>query len=199
MNNPIPELNPALAASPVKHDIPTHVWLSGLVLGLALLGNLPAMAAQPTSSVILNWAPSPSPGIAGYNIYSGGVSGIYTNKFAAGNVTNATLANLVVGSTFYFAATSYDTAGNESPFSNEAVYVIPAGTTGLPVVLGKPSLSGGSFSFTIPGTAGASFAVEISTNLIGWVRFQTNTAPFTFVETNFSRSGKRFYRTVLLP
>ena len=199
MKNPILELKPALAASPLMHLILNHVWLNGIVLGLALLWNLPAMAAQPTSSVTLNWAPSSSPGIAGYNIYSGGVSGIYTNKFAAGNATNATLANLVVGSTFYFAATAYDSAGNESAFSNEAVYVVPPGPAGLPVVLGKPSLSGGSFSFTIPGTPGASFAVEISTNLIGWVRFQTNTAPFTFVETNFSRSGKRFYRTVLLP
>jgi len=40
----------------------------------------------------------------------------------AGNVTNATILGLAIGTTYYFAATSYDAAGDESTFSNEASY-----------------------------------------------------------------------------
>jgi hypothetical protein len=192
-------LKPATTAGPLKHNIPAHLWLKCLGVGLVLLWHLPAMASPATGSITLTWYPSPSPAIAGYNIYSGGVSGIYTNKVSAGNVTSVTVSNLVAGSTYYFVATCYDTVGDESAFSNEAVYAIPAGTSGPPVVLGKPSLSGGNFSFTIPGTTAASVVVEVSADMISWVRFQTNTAPFTFVDTNSSRFGKRFFRSVELP
>jgi hypothetical protein len=40
-------------------------------------------------TVTLLWNPSPSSNIAGYNVFKGKVSGIYTNKYAAG--TNLTL------------------------------------------------------------------------------------------------------------
>lgn len=190
---------PATTAGPLKHNIPAHIWLKCLGVGLALLWNLPVMAAPPAGSVNLTWDPSPSPAIAGYNIYSGGISGTYTNKVSAGNTSSVTLSNLVAGSTYYFAVTCYDAMSEESVFSNEAVYTVPAGTAGPPVVLGNPSLSGGSFSFIIPGPTAASFAVEVSTDMINWVRFQTNAAPFTFVDTNSSRFGKRFFRTVQLP
>jgi hypothetical protein len=117
-----------------------------------------------------------------------------------GNTTTAILANLVAGSTYYFAATSCDATGNESGYSNEAVYSVPATTTVPPLVaLASPAFSGGNFSFAVPGAAGTNVAVEASVDLINWVPVQTNTPPFTFVDTNARQFTKRFYRTVNLP
>jgi hypothetical protein len=199
MNSQKRVLKPATTAGPLKHNIPAHAWLKYLGLGVALVWNLPVMAAPPTDSVTLSWFPSPSPDITGYNVYSGGVSGIYTNKISLGNTTSVILSNMVAGSTYYFSATCYNTNGEESALSNEAVYTMPPDTTGLPVMLENPSMSGGNFSFTITSTAGDNFAVEVSEDMINWVRVQTNTAPFTFVDSNSSQSRDGFYRTVKLP
>ncbi len=75
----------------------------------------------------------------------------------------------------------------------------PSATSGPPVTLKNPSLSDGSFSFTVPGETGTSIAVEASEDLINWVRVETNTIPFTFVDPDASQFEKRFYRTVTLP
>jgi hypothetical protein len=190
---------PATIAGPLKHNMPAHIWLKCLGVGVALLWHLRVTAAPTTGSVTLTWYPSPSPGITGYNVYSGGVSGIYTNKISAGNTTSVTLSNMVAGSTYYFVATCYNTGGEESALSNEAVYTMPPDTSGLPIVLGNPSVSGGNFSFTIASMAGDNFAVEVSVDMINWVSIQTNMAPFTFVDSSSSQFSKRFYRTVKLP
>ena len=93
-----------------------------LVLVLfSALATLPAMA----QSVMLGWQPSPDPKAAGYNIYYGTTSHIYTSKVSVGNVTNVTISGLIIGDTYYFAATTYDSANQESGFSNEAVYANP--------------------------------------------------------------------------
>jgi len=39
------------------------------------------------------------------------------------------------------------------------------------------------------------YVVQASTDLVNWVSIQTNTSPFTFVDTNASKFSKRFYRT----
>lgn len=192
-------LKPANIAGQLKPNIPTRAWLRCLTLGATLLWNLPVTAVPPTSSVTLTWYPSPSPDVTGYNVYSGSASGIYTNKISVGNTTSVTLSNMIAGNTYYFSATCYDTNGEESALSNEAVYTMPPDTTGLPIVLENPSISGGNFGFTIASTAGDSFAVEVSVDMINWVRIQTNTAPFTFVDSSSSQFSYRFYRTVKLP
>lgn len=77
-------------------------------------------------SVNLDWDRSPSgTNVTGYNIYYGPASGSYTNEISFGNVTNCTISGLVQGGVYYFAATSYDSFGDESPFSNELEYQVP--------------------------------------------------------------------------
>ena len=39
------------------------------------------------------------------------------------------------------------------------------------------------------------YVVQASTDLVNWVSIQTNTSPFTFVDTNASKFSRRFYRT----
>ena len=68
-------------------------------------------------------------------------------------------------------------------------------------LLTSPALVGGQFQFTLAGTAGTNYVVQVSTNLAGsnWTGLQTNAAPFLFSETNAAAFPRRFYRGVLAP
>ncbi len=188
-------LNPTYTAGPLGQNNQARFRLKLLGATFAFLCILPSLLA---SSVTLTWYPSPSSSIMGYIVYSGTASGNYTNKIDIGNNTTVTLSNLVAGSTYYFVVTCYNAAGDESAPSNEAFYSVPAIATGQPVTLGNPSLSGGNFSFNVPGPAGTNFVIEASVDLINWVRLQTNTAPFTFIDPSASQFPSRYYRTVNL-
>jgi hypothetical protein len=78
-------------------------------------------------SVTLVWNPSISTNVAGYKIYCGSASGVYTNSVAVAGATttNATITGLVQGALYYFAATASDALGNQSPYSNETTYSVP--------------------------------------------------------------------------
>jgi len=86
------------------------------MLLLALVA-FPVVAA---TSVPLAWNVSTNTNIGGYKIYYGPASRNYTNSVDVGNVTNTVIAGLAAGVTYFFAATTYDTTGVESAFSNEA-------------------------------------------------------------------------------
>jgi len=75
-------------------------------------------------TVSLAWNPSPDSTVTGYRIYFGPSSGVYTNSIAFGRVTNETVRNLTIGSTYYFAAVAFNGVGLESPFSNEVSYKV---------------------------------------------------------------------------
>jgi uncharacterized protein YfaP (DUF2135 family) len=66
---------------------------------------------------------SPATDLAGYKIYYGTVSGNYTASIDVGNSTSIPLTTLSssvpVSGLYYIAVTVYDTAGNESAYSNE--------------------------------------------------------------------------------
>jgi len=83
--------------------------------------NLPAFA----DNVTLGWNANPNPIVTGYDIYFWINGGASTNKVSVGNATSVTLSNLVTGTTYYFAATTYDASGLESPFSAAVSYTVP--------------------------------------------------------------------------
>jgi hypothetical protein len=66
-----------------------------------------------------------------------------------------------------------------------------------PFSLLSTSLAGGQFQVYCPGVAGCNFIVQGSTNMINWVNLQTNTSPFTFVDSNAWQYPTRFYRAIL--
>ena len=83
---------------------------------------LKVQSGSDAADVTLAWNPNQSPDIAGYRIYYGTCSGIYTSRIDAGKVTNLKISDLNRDQTYYFAATTYDHNGRESSFLQEAVY-----------------------------------------------------------------------------
>ena len=162
------------------------------------------LAVRGEQSVTLSWHSSTSPSFTGYNIYYGTVSRNYSQKAAVGNTTNAVVSGLTNGTTYYFAATTYDNLGNESDFSNETSYTVPTGSTNMalgsitvtpiPVTITSVFHLSGQFGFTFSGASGLQCVVQASTNLVTWLPVETNISPFTFTDTNIAGSDRRFYR-----
>jgi Fibronectin type III domain len=109
-----------------------------LCVGLGLLYSQATLRAQ---SVVLTWNPSADPDVVGYKIYYGTASQNYTNVAVEGEVTNATISGLAYGTTYYFAATTYDDSGNESLYSNEATFSVPTPAVGSSTTLSSPTLN----------------------------------------------------------
>jgi hypothetical protein len=81
-----------------------------------------ALPSRAGISVSLVWDSSADSNIAGYKIYYGTTSHDYTSSVDVGKVTQASIAIPSANKTYYFAATTYDTSGLESDYSNEATY-----------------------------------------------------------------------------
>jgi len=62
-------------------------------------------------------------------------------------------------------------------------------------------LTGNQFQFTLTGTAGTNYILEMSTNLSAgnWIPVRTNAAPFSFIESNADSFPQRFYRGLIAP
>jgi hypothetical protein len=67
--------------------------------------------------------------------------------------------------------------------------------------LGASSFATNSFSFTITGTTGSNYIIQVTTNLAAsnWISLFTNTAPFTFTDSNASAFLRGFYRAISSP
>jgi hypothetical protein len=165
-------------------------FLAGLMICTALI-----MSAQAQANVTLAWSPSSNPIVAGFNIYYGGASGVYTNKTSVGMATSLTVPNLVVGATYYFAATTYSAAGAESALSGEVAYTVPMPVTGLQLGI-TPSKQ---FVLTMTGPVGHTYDIQATQDFITWTVIGTVTVgangSFSFTDTNAASFSKRFYRT----
>jgi hypothetical protein len=154
--------------------------------------------AQTLTSLTLGWNPSPSAGVAGYDIYYGTDSNNWTSAVPVSGegATNVTIRGLVSGQTYYFAAASFDANGDQSSLS--PIFSATAGALApaiglLSAVAGLPT---GQFGFAFSGASDAQYIVQASTDLVHWDSVQTNAGSFKFVDPNASQYSHRFYRTV---
>jgi hypothetical protein len=85
--------------------------------------------AAPSGTAILAWDGVTANNLSGYRLYYGIAPGTYFQPLGqglnVGNVLTYTVTGLTSGTRYYFVATSVDTSGNESAFSNEVFKDIP--------------------------------------------------------------------------
>ncbi|MGA2246200.1 MAG: fibronectin type III domain-containing protein [Verrucomicrobiota bacterium] len=102
------------------------------IMVLALIAGPHYLSA---GTVSLAWNPSADPIVTGYKIYYGPASEVYTTNIDVGDTTNATISGLAAGTTYYFSASSYDAAGDESVHCAEI-----SGTVQPPLTNQSPTL-----------------------------------------------------------
>ncbi len=145
----------------------------GLTICLTLfLYAAPLFAGNAT----LSWNPpttnadgTPLTDLAGFIIYDGTATGVYSYSTNVGNVTTYQVGNLTEGFTYYFAITAYDTSGNESEYSYEvsktiaprAIYSI-SGTVNESGSRRMPGSSITGVTITLSGAAAVTTTTDAS-------------------------------------
>ncbi len=90
-----------------------------------ITASLTGTGVLPKYSVNLAWDASTS-SVAGYNVYRGTQTGVYTKLNTRLDANTAYTDNAVVsGSTYYYAATSVSSTGEESSYSTPLEVVVP--------------------------------------------------------------------------
>ena len=110
------------------------LYFPAVLAGVFFVTGFLYTADSHAAEVTLAWDPSPEP-VSSYTVFYGEES-VLTNPstpLPVGNTVTCTIGDLVPGHTYYFAVKAYDDI-NESGFSNEASYTVPAaGATNCPV------------------------------------------------------------------
>jgi hypothetical protein len=168
--------------------------LARLLAGfLTLVGISTATRAQ--VSITLGWDKSTDPAVAGYRVYEGVASRVYTTKSDVGKATSTTIPGLMPTTTYYFAVTAYTTNGLESAYSGEINYAVPA-----PTAARLQMAMNSSKQIVLTGTAPPAYkyAVLASKDLKSWTTNGTltvsNNAIFQFTDTTKATNSPRFYR-----
>jgi chitinase len=114
--------------------------------------------------VTFAWNAVSAANLAGYVLYYGYAPRSYSLSVDVGNYTTAALSGLDQGKTYYFAATAYDTYGQESVFSNEVSYTVPLADAEKPSVTITSPASGALIAkkSTVTITATASDNVGVT-------------------------------------
>ena len=97
-----------------------------LFLLLPVLLILAGVNSVLSQGVVISWSSNTESDLAGYKVYYGGSSGIYYFSEDVGQSTEWILPELPDEDILYFAVTAYDSEGNESDYSEEALFYIRA-------------------------------------------------------------------------
>jgi hypothetical protein len=104
-----------------------------------------------------------------------------------------TLKNVTAGQSGVYSVTVTDRSGSTNSAATLTVYASPAGK------LASAGLANGHYTLAVQSVPGCRYIVEAATNFANWIPVATNTAPFTFVESQAGRYRQRFYRAVYVP
>ena len=121
----------------------------------------------------------------------------WTAATTGNNWTNWTAPIMLRPGTNTVRVCAVDTSGNISPTNNGTINLVlpPAALA----TLGPGAYGDGQYAFLVSGVTGYKYLVQASSDMVNWVSLQTNTAPFTFTDTNASQFDQRFYRTIFNP
>jgi len=97
---------------------------------LVLLLNFSAFA----SNIEVTWDANTETDLAGYKVFYGTASGVYSDSVDVGKVLIYNICNVTQGKTYYVALKAYDTSNNLSEFSTEVSLYIPIPDTTPPTV-----------------------------------------------------------------
>jgi hypothetical protein len=150
-------------------------------------------------SLVLDWSPSPSSSVVGYDVYYGTSSGIYLYETNVGSATQATISNLVPGVTYYFVATAYDAQGNQSLFSSEISYTVPG--SALLTVAPAANLAS-QFGMQFSAQTGHWYEIQATTDLVNWTTIWQSSVVVSntlmeFTDPAAALFASRFYRMAM--
>jgi hypothetical protein len=144
---------------------PVRSILLFLLIFFTLLFIWPGFAKA--ADVTLAWDPNQEPAVAGYKVFNGLASRNYNGTVDVGNWTSCIVSGLEPGKTYYFAAKAYDLAGNESDYSSEIAYAVPAACSfSLSPASQSFTASGGSGSIAVTAPSGCSWS---SSSSAAWI------------------------------
>ncbi len=189
-------------------------FVSALRLPIVLLCLCSLASSGIAAGVTLAWDADTSSSTAGYRLYSGTTSGVYTQVSDVGNATSAALSNLTIGKTYYFMVTAYNHGSVESAPSNQVSFVGGSTPTPTPTATPTPtptttatpaapsslkattaSSSRINLLWTDNSTNESGFKIERSTNGTTFAQIGTVGAQTTaYASTGLSASTKYFYR-----
>src|SRR4051812_4748845 len=101
--------------------------LLAVFVALLVLNSISSKAEPISRTVTLTWDASPSADVVGYRVHYGTHSGAYSNLLDVGSTTATDIANLIDGTTYFFAITAYNAANEESVPSDEFVHTVDPG------------------------------------------------------------------------
>jgi hypothetical protein len=179
-------------------NTPTHLFTRSFtvtVVNQALLAAMPKFTKQLTGVRVLTNKPvTLSVTMSGQSPFK------YQWKFNGANLAGQTSATLSISSVKPVNAGAYTVqVSNSAGVTNSVAAMLSVITNTVPTVAMPAVVEPGQFGFQIPGEAGLKYAVEATTDFKKWTPVQTNTAPFTFTQTNAASFAQRYYRVRYVP
>ena len=111
------------------------------------------------------------------------------------NSTNLTLTNVQTSDAGTYDMVAHNYYGVVHSLGATLTVLMPA----IPATLSAPTYTTNQFQFTVTGTAGSNYVVQVATNLASpttWLSLFTNASPFTGVDSNAHSHSQRFYRAI---
>jgi fibronectin type III domain protein len=138
--------------------------LFSLFVGISVLA--PGIHAKAASAAIsVGWRANAEPDLAGYRVYYGTRSGVYSNYTSYVTVgreaLTARLEGLLPGTKYYLTMTAFNSAGIESLPTRELTNTIPT-ITSIPGQLLAEDAASGSINFIISDTETAASQLRVS-------------------------------------
>lgn len=138
--------------------------------------------------------------IVQYRVFYGSESGVYTDYVDTYNWDGAVINYLPEGSTNYFAVVGIDADGDQTPMSEELMFVVP--TQNPPAITSeiyrssvdnKPFGMSVSASWLLP----TFWEVDYSSDLVHWELWQTGMGTSFWTYVGFENGEQNYFRLIL--